>query len=308
MKEELKDKFLSSNDLVKDVYKDTLQPSLKRVGKVGEDILKFVALPFTFLGLTAGQLEDKYKKFIAESINKVPEARRELPKSAVASPLLEHVKYLFGDEEESKNLIEMFSELLANASNTDKKNTIHTSFVYTLLQLGSIEAEVLRKIYIASDDYRIIGVTFRKRGIGDKRWIYVLSDEAEPSGVEEENVFFYYNIVILNGEFRESNDMVIGALNVLEHHNLISSFKINKYKNEDNYSLEKHTLENLNDFDPYGSLVCYKLTQYGKDFMNACVDAKINSQLWLKCINCNIGFKDIDENGICPRCGEEGVK
>jgi len=308
LKEELRDKFLNSNDLIKEVYKDTLQPSFKRVGKVSEDILKFVALPFTFLGLTAEQLEEKYKKFITESITKVPEEKRELPKSAIASPLLEHVKYLFADEEESESLIKMFSDLLANASNTDMKNVVHTSFVYTLLQLGSIEAEVLRKIYIADDDYRIIGVTFRKQGMDDRGCLYVLSDEAEPSGVEEENVFFYYNVVILDGEFREPNNIVIGALNVLEHHNLISSFKINKYKDKDKYSLEKHAWENLNDFDPYGALVCYKLTQYGEDFMNACMDSTINLQLWLRCTRCNIEFKDINEKGVCPQCGNREVK
>ena len=303
MKEGLKDKVLSNNELIKEVYKDTLQPSFKRIGKVGEDILKFVALPFAFLGLTAEQLEEKYKKFITESINKVPEEKRELPKSAIASPLLEHVKYLFGDEEESKNLMEMFSELLANASNKEKKNVIHTSFVYTLLQLGSVEAEMLRKIYIADDDYRIIGITFRKQGMSNEDFLYVLSDEAEPLGTEEENVFFYYNVVILDNEFREPNEVVRAALNVLEHHNLISSFRINKYKNKDKYSLEKHTWENINDFDPCEALVCYKLTQYGEDFMNACTDTTINSQLWLRCINCNIEFKDINERGICPRCG-----
>jgi len=307
VKDGLIDKALNNNSLVNEVYKDTLQPSLKKVGKVGEDILRFVALPFTFLGLTAEQLEEKYKKFITDSISKVPEEKRKRPKSVIASPLLEHVKYLFDDEEGSDDLIKMFSDLLANASNTDMRNDVHASFVYTLLQLGSVEAEIMHRIY-SIDDYDIIGVTFREKQPQDKGFLKVLSNEAEPLLSEDKNVFYYYNVAIIDNDIGVPKEEIHNAINILEHHNLISSFRMNKYKDKDEYSLERHDKEHLEEFNPYEAVICYNLTQYGVDFMNACKDPVTNPRSFFVCTKCNTGFMNNNRNAICPTCGSTDVK
>ena len=38
---------------VKELYSDLVQPSARRLGKTAEDILRFVSLPFSFLGMTS---------------------------------------------------------------------------------------------------------------------------------------------------------------------------------------------------------------------------------------------------------------
>ena len=48
---------------VKELYSDLVQPSARRLGKTAEDILRFVSLPFSFLGMTSEELEKKYKTF-----------------------------------------------------------------------------------------------------------------------------------------------------------------------------------------------------------------------------------------------------
>jgi len=43
-------------ELTKSAYSDVGHPVLKEVGNIGESVMKFVALPFKFLGMTAEQL------------------------------------------------------------------------------------------------------------------------------------------------------------------------------------------------------------------------------------------------------------
>lgn len=301
-----KTNILKNEKLLEKVYDDAVQPSAKRVGKIGEDLLKFVALPFTFLGLSAEQLEGKYKKFITETLNKVPDEKRETPQAAIASPLLDHIKYLF-DNESTENLIQMFSDLLANSINSDVNKNVHVSYIHTLKQLGYIEAEILRKIYMTVD-YEELGVTFRRNCDREKGYIKVLSDEAEPLVQENENVFFYYDLIILDDQLPVSDIVFHEALNILEHHNLIYSFRVNKYKNEDRYTLERHDKNNLDKLDPYGAINGYRLTQYGEDFMSVCLDPVTNKRSEFLCENCSTLFRNIHENGMCPNCGSGNVK
>lgn len=273
-KNELGDKVFANEKLVAEVYSDLVQPGFKTVGKAAEDLLKFVALPLSFLGLTVDELENKYKNFIHETLNKVPEENRERPKSNIVSPLLDHIKYLF-DDADGENLIEMFSELLGKAINSATKDSVHVSYVHTLCQLGSLEAKILMKIYESDDNYDFLGVAFRtEKSMDNKSYIRVLSDVAESllEYGEKESVFFYYNLYFVENEFEVSETVLLEGLNILEHHNLITSFTVNKVKGEDRYSLEKHDKNTLDTFDPNEVIRGYKLTQYGADFMSACVN------------------------------------
>lgn len=310
MKEIVKN-AVQNDELITEVYRDALQPSFKQVGKMGEGLLKFVALPFSFLGMTAEQLEEKYKKFIAEVVNKVPEEKREKPKAVIASPLLDHMKYLFDDEEDN-NLVKLFSELLANAINSDRKDQVHVSYIQTIMQLGSLEAEILEKMYGLEFDIDYLGVVFKTDIKKEVLSLNVLSDEPEPLYEYEEgysNVFFYkYVIVMDNDELKVPYDLLKEVLNILEHHNLIESFRINKYKDKDEYSLEKHDRSNINDMDPYGSMFGYSLTPYGRDFMSVCVDYKTNIHSTFRCKKCNGVFINVNRNGKCSECGSEDVE
>ena len=78
-------------ELTKGVYSDVGHPVLKEAGSIGASLMKLVALPFKFLGMTADQLENKYAEFLKNSISKVEPEDRVIPKAAVVSPLLEHV-------------------------------------------------------------------------------------------------------------------------------------------------------------------------------------------------------------------------
>jgi len=79
-------------------------------------------------------LELKYKIFIQNAISKVPNNRLTQPSALIAASTLEHVKYLF-DDNESSQLEDMFSNLLAASLDIETKDTVHPVF-------GSVETFV----------------------------------------------------------------------------------------------------------------------------------------------------------------------
>lgn len=117
---------------------------MKQIGLSAEGLLKFVALPFKFLGLKSDQLEKKYTKFIEDAINDVPKQKLTPPNSSIIAPLLDYVKFCFTDEPGNDLLQYMFSKLLSSAINQDFSNQIQKSFVEVMRFLSGNEAKLLQ--------------------------------------------------------------------------------------------------------------------------------------------------------------------
>ena len=135
--------------LPKEIYDDLAHPGLSVLGKTVSDIFKFVALPFSFLGLTAEELTEKYKIFIKDAINKTPSDKVKQPDPLIVCPLLDYAKYVFNEVE----LSELFNNLLSSAINKDKEDVIHPSFVHIIKQLSSLDAQILKNLYEYGDKY-----------------------------------------------------------------------------------------------------------------------------------------------------------
>lgn len=294
-----------------EVYTDLFKPSFTQLGKTGEYILKFVALPFSFLGMTAEELEKKYKSFITTALNKVPKDKRQKPSPLVAGPLLEYIKYLFACEQ-GKSLENMFSELLGNASNKDIQPYVQPSYVYTLQQLTWIEAEILKSIFDYESDGDCLGITFSRFTSTDCEVLQVLSDEAEPLGIGQDGdisyVFYQYFVPVLDDNIEVTNEIFEKALNILQQLNLIIIFKLNKYKNADKYSLDKHDEDHVDEFDAYRKETAYALTSYAEDMMELCINPKDNMRVWFKCNNCGSIFQNVNKNACCRSCKSENVE
>lgn len=296
---------------INEVYKDLLKPTFSQLGKTGEYILRFVALPFSFLGMTAEELEKKYKEFIVSALNKVPEEKRESPSPLIAGPLLEYVKYTF-DNEQQKLLEKMFSELLGNASNKDYKDYVQPSYVHILKQLTWVEAELLKLIYEYELDGDCLGISFRRFNGIKTKVISVISNEAEPRPIhdnkEKTDVFYEYYICVLSDNLQISDKLFKQALNILQQLNLIVVFEINKFKDYNRYSLDKHNKDHLNEFDPYKKIKAYTLTSYANDLMELCIDPKDNIRITFKCNNCGTVFENVKKKGYCPSCRSKDLK
>lgn len=134
----------NSSKLDISIYNDLVSPTMKQIGLSAESLLKFVALPFKFLGITAEQLEKKYTKFIEGAINRVPEEKLTTPKGNLVAPILDYAKFSFIDEPGNDLLQEMFSKLLSSSINQDYSSMLHKSFVEVMRFLSGCEAKILQ--------------------------------------------------------------------------------------------------------------------------------------------------------------------
>jgi len=145
------------------VYDDGISSSVKVVGSAMSDLLKFVALSFSFLGMTSDELLEKYRKFLKRSIDKVPPENVVCPEPVIITKLFEDVKFVFSD----KILEEMFSNLLASSINKDTSINIHTSFVNIISQLDTVDAKLLKEIH-DREIFPICDVYFTDNITGEK--------------------------------------------------------------------------------------------------------------------------------------------
>lgn len=65
-----KDSSTEMEKIGKLIYKDLGHPALSQVGNAVGSLIRLVALPITFLGLTAEELEKKYAKFIQKTLER----------------------------------------------------------------------------------------------------------------------------------------------------------------------------------------------------------------------------------------------
>lgn len=66
-----KDSSTEMEKIGKLIYKDLGHPALSQVGNAVGSLIRLVALPITFLGLTAEELEKKYAKFIQKTLEAI---------------------------------------------------------------------------------------------------------------------------------------------------------------------------------------------------------------------------------------------
>lgn len=130
-------------EVAKRTYDDVAHRALSQVGEMAEGIMKFVALPFKFLGMTAEQLIKKYDSFIKGAINRVPEDKRIMPEARIVAPLMDYVKFVFDDI----TLEEMFSQLLSASIDSELTKFVHPSFVHVLTQMSSKDAKFFKLVY-----------------------------------------------------------------------------------------------------------------------------------------------------------------
>ena len=146
-------------EIGKEIYSDVGHPVFKEVGNIGSSLMKFIALPFKFLGMTADELEKKYSVFLEKTIQKIPKENYVVPRSVIVAPLLDHVKFIFNEE----GISEMFSNLLANAMNANIEKLVHPAFVEMLKQMSPLDVEFMN-LYFKDRDLREISCLDWERG------------------------------------------------------------------------------------------------------------------------------------------------
>lgn len=132
-----------AKQIAKPVYKDTLQPLAKEIGKGLQTVGKSVntaLMPVRLMVYGIDIIEENFLKRMEAKLKNVDPEKIVIPPLNIAGPLLEKYKYSCNNFE----LSEMFLNLLANSMNIEMVKKTHPSFVNVISELSSDEARLIK--------------------------------------------------------------------------------------------------------------------------------------------------------------------
>ena len=142
MANEIVELVKATPNILGQVYGDLAQPSVKAVGNALGTVFEFST---SFL-LPVKLLNEKFKLNFTKRLNEYKEKLEQVPEEKrcevhpqIGTPIIEKLSYTTNDE-----ISDMFTTLLANASNVDMVNTAHPSFVNMIERMSPDEARILK--------------------------------------------------------------------------------------------------------------------------------------------------------------------
>lgn len=149
MNNEIVDLVKATPNVLGMVYQDLAQPGVKAVGNALGTVLEFSA---SFL-LPVKLLNEKFKLNFTKRLNEYREKLEQIPEDKqcevhpqIGTPIMEKLSYTTNEE-----IADLFTTLLANASNIDMVNTAHPSFVNMIERLSPDEARILKYLHSANE-------------------------------------------------------------------------------------------------------------------------------------------------------------
>src|SRR5947208_4615865 len=126
------------------VYRDTMQPAAKELGKAFETVAKAINAALAPVGALVWGYE-KLRNYLLEALNErlaeVPASQIISPSPVIAGPVLEALRYAGSVDE----LREMYAALLANSMNSATVQWTHPGFVEIIRNLSSDDARIFRQ-------------------------------------------------------------------------------------------------------------------------------------------------------------------
>lgn len=142
MANEIVDLVKATPNILGQVYGDLAKPSVTAVGKALGTVFEFST---SFL-LPVKLLNEKFKLNFTKRLNEYQEKLKQIPEDKqcevhpqIGTPIIEKLSYTTNDE-----IADLFTTLLANASNIDMVNTAHPSFVSMIERMSPDEARILK--------------------------------------------------------------------------------------------------------------------------------------------------------------------
>lgn len=124
------------------IYEDLAQPSVKAVGQALGTVFEFSTSFLLPVKLLNEKFNMNFKKRITEyekKLEEIPEEKRCEVHPQVGTPIIEKLSYTTNDE-----IADLFTTLLANASNIDMVNTAHPAFISIIERLSPDEARIIK--------------------------------------------------------------------------------------------------------------------------------------------------------------------
>lgn len=147
MDEEKEKKIIEvGKEVAKDIYNDVGKPVLKPTGQTAGLIpraIKAALLPLEKWIVSREYNLKETEKILEEKLRNVRPEYIEEPEPYIAVPALQYISYCM----DSKELRNMYANLLASSMNKNIKNKVHPGFSDIIRQLSSDEAKILKEFY-----------------------------------------------------------------------------------------------------------------------------------------------------------------
>lgn len=130
-------------------YQDLAQPSVRAMGEALCTVFELCPNSLLSLKLWTEKRRLNFAKRLneyKEKLEQIPEEKRIEVDTQIGTPIVEKLTYTTNDE-----IADLFTTLLANASNIDTVNKAHPSFVSMIERLSPDEAKILN--HIKGEDY-----------------------------------------------------------------------------------------------------------------------------------------------------------
>lgn len=259
MANEIVELVKATPNILGQVYGDLAQPSVKAVGNALGTVFEFST---SFL-LPVKLLNEKIKMNFTKRLNEYKEKLEQIPEEKqcevhpqIGTPIIEKLTYTTNEE-----IADLFTTLLANASNIDMVNTAHPSFVNMIERMSPDEARLL-KYLIGKEDIQYC--VFQANSLEGKGFrtlldhVTILDEEVSFSFPQNINAYL-------------ANFVSLGILKDMYGQYRIDKTIYNKIR--DKYELKK--LESLLVPQKYKSITVvesyYFITDFGKLFISACI-------------------------------------
>ena len=241
-------------------YQDLAQPSVKALGQALATVFELCPNSLLSLKLWTEKRKLNFAKRLneyKEKLEQIPEEKRCEVETQIGTPIVEKLTYTTNDE-----IADLFTTLLANASNIDTVNCAHPAFIDIIGRLSEDEAKIIQFLKSVEE---IPYCSFRAYLKADNQRFITLIDHATMLPYRISMTFPQNTTAYL------SNLISLGIL----------SDRDGIYKADDNIYqeiIQKNELDSLKQkYVPHTfisievSKSFYKITPFGKLFIDACI-------------------------------------
>ena len=127
--------------VVKEVYGDVLSPAAKEVGGFLHDLARAMRFALPQIQMLAVD-QDRYRRFLENSIERVPADQRIAPAPQLLGPTIEGIRF----EPEGSMSDDAFSQLLSRAFDREKAGQAHPAFPALVRTLADDELLLLQRL------------------------------------------------------------------------------------------------------------------------------------------------------------------
>lgn len=245
--------------LLPNIYRDIAQPGLSVIGKAIGDAMKFCVLPFTAVGTVADGVNTNLQHRLSEyakKLERIPEEKVVDVHPQIAVPVIQKLSYTT-----NQDIANLFTNLLATASNIETADKAHPGFENIISQLSPDEARIIQYLKAHEDIQYCEWKAFVAHGEGYNTLLN--HSTLIPMRVKldfPQNILAYYANLVRLG-------ILVDMVNVYrvanaEYDKIKEAYNFDQYNN-----LVPHFFKRLEFNKSY-----YSVTDFGKLFIKACSD------------------------------------